>query len=212
MISDWIHSWQHYLWSSNLISMIIEAMKQGVAWWLPASWHYLYWCCLIINEDLWQPPNAQDTNQATVHCGQWVKVKSRASSASANVSTKKSILATIIWISIFIIHWGRVTHICISKLTIIGSDNGLSPGTAPSHYLKQCWNIINWTLRNKCQWNFNRNSYIFIQENVFENVIWTFCLGLYVLKSLHVCPTYICPIYNNFTIYVHISLFIVTFP
>ena len=25
-------------------------------------------------------------------------------------------------------HWGRVTHICINKLTIIGSDNGLSPG------------------------------------------------------------------------------------
>ena len=25
-------------------------------------------------------------------------------------------------------HWGRVTHICASKLTIIGSDNGLSPG------------------------------------------------------------------------------------
>ena len=23
-------------------------------------------------------------------------------------------------------HWGRVTHICVSKLTIIGSDNGLS--------------------------------------------------------------------------------------
>ena len=25
-------------------------------------------------------------------------------------------------------HWGRATHICISKLTIIASDNGLSPG------------------------------------------------------------------------------------
>ena len=25
-------------------------------------------------------------------------------------------------------HWGRVTHICISNLTIISSDNGLSPG------------------------------------------------------------------------------------
>ena len=25
-------------------------------------------------------------------------------------------------------HWGRVTHIFISKSTIIGSDNGLSPG------------------------------------------------------------------------------------
>ena len=25
-------------------------------------------------------------------------------------------------------HWGRMTHICVSNLTIIGSDNGLSPG------------------------------------------------------------------------------------
>ena len=25
-------------------------------------------------------------------------------------------------------HWGRVTHICVGKLTIIGWDNGLSPG------------------------------------------------------------------------------------
>ena len=25
-------------------------------------------------------------------------------------------------------HWGRVTHICVGKLIIIGSDNGLSPG------------------------------------------------------------------------------------
>ena len=24
-------------------------------------------------------------------------------------------------------HWGRATNICVSKLTIIGSDNGLSP-------------------------------------------------------------------------------------
>ena len=27
-----------------------------------------------------------------------------------------------------ITNWGRVTHICIGNLTIIGSDNGLSPG------------------------------------------------------------------------------------
>ena len=25
-------------------------------------------------------------------------------------------------------HWGRVAHICVGSLTIIGSDNGLSPG------------------------------------------------------------------------------------
>ena len=28
----------------------------------------------------------------------------------------------------YLTHWERVTHICVSKLTIIGSDNGLSPG------------------------------------------------------------------------------------
>ena len=33
-------------------------------------------------------------------------------------------------------HWGRITHICVSKLTIIGSDNGLLPG--------QC-QAITWT-------------------------------------------------------------------
>ena len=32
-----------------------------------------------------------------------------------------------IQINISLTHWGRVTHICVGKLTIIGSDNGLSP-------------------------------------------------------------------------------------
>ena len=39
------------------------------------------------------------------------------------------------------------------------------------HYLNQCWNIVNWILRNKFQWNFNRYSNIFIPENAFENVV-----------------------------------------
>ena len=47
----------------------------------------------------------------------------------------------------------------------------LVAGSAPSHYLHQCWNIVNWTLGNKLQWNFNRNSNIFIEENTFENVV-----------------------------------------
>ena len=32
------------------------------------------------------------------------------------------------WFSSRLTHWGRATHICVGKLTIIGSDNGLSPG------------------------------------------------------------------------------------
>ena len=31
------------------------------------------------------------------------------------------------WTYTDLTHWGRVTHICIIKLFIIGSDNGLSP-------------------------------------------------------------------------------------
>ena len=36
--------------------------------------------------------------------------------------------ATWKWNRWALTHWGRVTHICVSDLTITGSDNGLSPG------------------------------------------------------------------------------------
>ena len=40
-------------------------------------------------------------------------------------------MAVVDWIFIqmgkWLTHWGRVTHICVGNLTIIGSDNGLSP-------------------------------------------------------------------------------------
>ena len=29
-------------------------------------------------------------------------------------------------------HWGRTMHICVGKVTTIGSDNGLSPGRRPA--------------------------------------------------------------------------------
>ena len=72
----------------------------------------------------------------------------------------------------YLTHWGRVTHICVSKLTTIGSDNGLSPGWSQAIYLNQCWNIVNSNLRNKLQWNFKGDLYSFIQVNAFENVVW----------------------------------------
>ena len=41
-----------------------------------------------------------------------------------------------------------------------------------SHYLNQCWNIVNWTLMNKLNWNFKWNLHIFAQDNTVENVAW----------------------------------------
>ena len=41
----------------------------------------------------------------------------------------------------------------------------------PSHYLNQCWVIGKWTLRNKCEWNSNQNTKLFIHENASENTV-----------------------------------------
>ena len=38
------------------------------------------------------------------------------------------IVYTTVCLQWWLTHWGRATHICVGKLTIIGSDNGLSPG------------------------------------------------------------------------------------
>ena len=61
--------------------------------------------------------------------------------------------------------WGRVTHICISKLTIIVAY------MAQSHFVNQCWFTVNWTLRNKLQWNFNQNTKLCIHINASENIV-----------------------------------------
>ena len=62
-----------------------------------------------------------------------------------------------------------MTRICVGKFTMIGSENGLAH--SQRHYLNQCCNIVNWALRNKCQGNRNRNSYIFNHEKALENVV-----------------------------------------
>ena len=41
-----------------------------------------------------------------------------------------------------ITHWGRVTHIWVSKLTIIGSDNGLSPGRRQAIIWSNAWILL----------------------------------------------------------------------
>ena len=35
---------------------------------------------------------------------------------------------SVLVMTLLLTHWGRVTHICVNKLTIIGLDNGMSPG------------------------------------------------------------------------------------
>ena len=81
-------------------------------------------------------------------------------------------------------HWGRVTHICVRKLTIIGSDNGLSPGRRQAII----WTNAGISLFGPLGSNFNE---ILIEIDTFSfkkmhlkllSVKWRpFCLGLNVL-------------------------------
>ena len=67
-------------------------------------------------------------------------------------------------------HWGRVTHMAISKLTIIGSDNGLSPSWSQAI----TWTNVGILLIGPLGTNFseiNRNYNIFSQENEFESTV-----------------------------------------
>ena len=69
--------------------------------------------------------------------------------------------------SIFLTHWGRLVHIWISKLSIIGSYNGLLPGQHQAIIWTNPGILLIWTPET----NLKQKSYIFIQENAFENVI-----------------------------------------
>ena len=86
-------------------------------------------------------------------------------------------------------HWGRVMHKCVIKSNHHCFRQWLVAWPTPSHYLNQCWNIVNWTLDN---WtNFN-DILIKIQQFSFKKIRskmlsgkWRpFCLGLNELIGL----------------------------
>ena len=54
-----------------------------------------------------------------------VNTRVPVSAVSENINSCKFMECCLLG---YLTHWGRVTHICLGNLTIIGSDNGLSPG------------------------------------------------------------------------------------
>ena len=83
-----------------------------------------------------------------------------------------------------------VLHICISEWGQHWFRWWLVAYFAPSHYVNQCWVIVNWPLRNKLQWNFNQNTNIFINKNASETTSgkwWPFSPGGDELMQLDWC-------------------------
>ena len=108
---------------------------------LTAPSHYwtLYW--LIIKGVMWHSPESNFTRSAhelnpSMFDNYVFKNYSKITLPGTNelkhifLGNIFALLASVLWglTTQDLTHWGRVTHICFSKLTIIGSDNGLSPG------------------------------------------------------------------------------------
>ena len=95
-------------WSRTLISPLLSDKllnKQWNGWWFEKPWYL---------------------------CGVTVMMLTLLSLAIVEVVIMTTYVAASDdkWTSwqLQLTHWGRVTHICVNKLTIIGSDNSLSPG------------------------------------------------------------------------------------
>ena len=78
------------------------------------------------------------------------------------------------WVSFenILTHWGRVTHICIIKLTIIGSNNGLSPDRRRAIIWINAGILLIGPLGTNSSEILIEIHAFAIQENAFENVVW----------------------------------------
>ena len=82
--------------------------------------------------------------------------------------------SSMCWCCEFLTHWGRVTHTCVSKLTINGSHNGLSPARRQA---------IIWT-NNDILIEIHAFSFKKIHFVVSSGRWCPFCLGLNVLTHM----------------------------
>ena len=79
-------------------------------------------------------------------------------------------------------HWGRVTHICVSKLTIIGIDNGLSPSRCQAIILTNAGMLLIRTFGTNVG---KFHTFSFKKMHLKMSTKWgLFCLALDVLTTI----------------------------
>ena len=104
-------------------------------------------------------------------------------------------------------HWGRVTHICVSRLTITGSANGLSPGRRQAII----WTNAGILLIGPLGTNFSENlieiltfSFTKMRLKVSSAKWRLFCLGLNVLNQRTMTDIW-GPVCNKWLSVLHVS-------
>ena len=144
---------------------------------LSAPSHYLHQCWLTTSRVLRHSPEGNNTWNAQEGKSQQRIWKSHIQNQSYIPQGKMSLT-----------HWGRVTHICVSKNSTVGSDNdGLSPGRRQAIIWTNAGIVLIWTLGT----NFSE---ILIKINTFSLKKMHLkmssgrrqpsCLGLNVLKNM----------------------------
>ena len=128
-------------------------------------------------------------NFGNCKCSQWRKL-------CQNCVSLMNILRLIV-IYKLLIHWGRVTHIRVSNLTIIGSDNGLPPGRHQSIIWTNAGILLIGplgTIFSEILIEIHTSSFKKMHLKISSK--WQpFCIGLNVLRKWH--------IRNTWELYVH---------
>ena len=132
----WFETPSHSLWrycnvyanfSSLMAPWIAKAMTWDLAHWLSYQYRNFYTLTSSIlcihHETCWAETNSSVLFYLTESTAADIVGTSWNETEHDDVMTRKSLKQVSV-----LTHWGRVTHICVSELTIIGSDNGLSPG------------------------------------------------------------------------------------
>ena len=105
-----------------------------------------------------------------------------------SLPNKVSTMTTFMKLNLLLTHWGRVTHICVSKLSVTGSDNDLSPDRRQAII----WTNAEILLIGLSGTNVSDFFFIEIDTFSFKKMYlkmssgkWRpFCLGLNVLKKM----------------------------
>ena len=91
-------------------------------------------------------------------------------------------------------HGGTCCIYALLNCVNIGSDNGLLPEWKPSHYLNQCWHIVNWIPGNKLRSNFILRTRVFMEKNQLKKMYyktqwkcWSYCLRASELTDFPYC-------------------------
>ena len=186
---------------SNLLSKFIEILNSLLlcsCYWLSCQFYSNIWwvCCIavqccryfehfvednLVRAELYTSFDAIDvtqnaTSDSHLRLVNWCPIIS----LSHNDSFEGIAPDFIHWCSI-LIHQGRVTNICVSKLTTVGSENGLSPRRHQAFIWTNAGILL---VRNFCEILIKIHTFSFkkIHLKMSSGKWQPFCLGLNVLQ------------------------------